>query len=121
MLAAAPYRGPDGLYVRLWDTVALGHARMVVTPEEEQERQPVISPRTGCALSADVRLDNRADLLAHLPNRLPPSASDAELILHAYEAWGVEAAAHLLGDFAFVLWDPRRRLQLCARDTRMAS
>jgi asparagine synthase (glutamine-hydrolysing) len=44
-------------------------------------------------------------------------ASDAELILRAYEVWGVDAAPRLLGDFAFAIWDPRRKQVVCARDT----
>ena len=117
MLAAAPYRGPDGMFIRLNEGVGLGHARMAVTPEETRERQPLMSPRTGCMLSADARLDNRADLLARLPDRPAPSASDAEISCLAYEAWGLDALARLLGDFAFVLWDPRCRRLVCARDT----
>ncbi|HET8625934.1 MAG TPA: asparagine synthase-related protein [Thermomicrobiales bacterium] len=117
MLAAAPYRGPDGLAVRAWGAIALGHAKMAVTPEEEDERQPLVSPRTGCAVIADVRLDNREELLARLPDRPAPGVSDAELLLRGYEAWSEELPARLLGDFAFALWDPRRRRLLCARDT----
>ncbi len=117
MLAAAPYRGPDGRYIRVDAPVGLGHARMVVTPEEEDKQQPLISPRTGCTLTADVRLDNRDELLARLPDRLSPATTDAELILRAYETWGTDAVPQLLGDFAFVLWDPRRQRLVCARDT----
>ena len=117
MLAAVPYRGPDGMWTRLFDTVALGHAKLSVTPEEEAERQPLLSPRTGCALIADARLDNRAELLAQLPDRPSPTVSDGELILRAYEAWGIDAPAHLLGDFAFAVWDPRHQRFVCARDT----
>lgn len=117
MLAAAPYRGPDGQFVRSFGPIALGHLKLAVTPEEELEQQPVVSPRTGSALIADARLDNRADLLSRLPERTPASASDAELILRAYEAWGLDALPRLLGDFAFVLWDARRQCMICARDT----
>ncbi len=117
MLAAAAYRGPDGLRVHLDGGLAMGHASMAVTPEDAQERQPVVSPRTGCVLSADARLDNRAELLAQLPDRPSSAAGDADLILRAYETWGLEFVTHLLGDFAFVLWDPRQRRLVCARDT----
>ena len=42
--------------------------------------------------------------------------ADAELILAAYARWGEDCPRHLVGDFAFALWDvPRRRL-FCARD-----
>jgi asparagine synthase (glutamine-hydrolysing) len=117
MLSAAAYRGPDGLHVLPLGPIVLGHARMVVTPEDERERQPIVSARTGFAIVADVRLDNRAELLGRLPDRPAPEAGDAELILRAYEAWGTEGFARLLGDFAAVIWDPRARRLLCVRDT----
>ncbi|HEY3110708.1 MAG TPA: asparagine synthase-related protein, partial [Chloroflexota bacterium] len=114
MLLAAPYRGPDGLLAWTSGSVGLGHARMAVTPEDELETQPLVSPRTGCVLVADARLDNRAELIALLGPAAP--CGDGELILRAYEAWGVDGAARLLGDFAFALWDPRHRRLVCARD-----
>ena len=117
MLAAAPYRGPDGSAVGLFGVAGLGHAKMAVTAEEERERQPLVSPRTGCAIVADARLDNRGELLGRLPDRVPADASDAELILRSYEGWGTGAPERLLGDFAFVVWDPRERRLVCARDT----
>lgn len=117
MLAAVPHRGIDGTWTHRDGAVALGYAKLAITPEEEDEVQPLVSPRTGCVLIADARLDNRAALLASLPSRLEPTVSDATLILYAYETWGVEAAARLLGDFAFVVWDPRHQRLVAARDT----
>lgn len=116
MLQAVPYRGPDGMQAQLFGAAALGYARMIVTPEEVDEVQPVVSPRTGCAIVADVRLDNRGDLLRSLPSSPRSESTDAELILLAYEAWGTEAPARLLGDFAFLIWDPRDRRVVAARD-----
>lgn len=117
MLAAIPYRGPDGSRTLRWESVALGHARFCVTPEDAAEAQPLVSPRTGCAIVADARLDNRSELLARLPGPVWPGVGDAELILRAYEEWGVTAIEGLLGDFAFVIWDPTRQCVVCARDT----
>jgi asparagine synthase (glutamine-hydrolysing) len=42
--------------------------------------------------------------------------TDAQLILHAYRAWGTACPEHLLGDFAFAIWDERARRLFCARD-----
>ena len=41
---------------------------------------------------------------------------DAELILKAYQTWGDDCVKHLLGDFAFAIWDDSRRRLFCARD-----
>jgi asparagine synthase (glutamine-hydrolysing) len=57
-------------------------------------------------ITANARLDARDD-----SNR-----SDAELILHAYEKWGDDCVKHLIGDFAFAIWDGRRQRYFCARD-----
>ena len=43
-------------------------------------------------------------------------APDVELILHAYSAFGKSFLDHLIGDFAFALWDGRGKKLICARD-----
>jgi asparagine synthase (glutamine-hydrolysing) len=115
MLEAIPYRGQDGLDGHVFGDVALGHASTIVLPEDAGVVQPIVSPRTGCAIVADVRLDNRDELLTLLRD-CPRTVSDAEIILRAYERWGTEAPKRLLGDFAFAIWDPARERIVCARD-----
>jgi asparagine synthase (glutamine-hydrolysing) len=56
-------------------------------------------------ICANARIDAHHDRL-----------TDAELILNAYETWGDDCVNHLLGDFAFAIWDERRRRLFCARD-----
>jgi asparagine synthase (glutamine-hydrolysing) len=120
MLAAVPYRGLDGSGTWHEASVALGHVKLAVTPEDAADRQPIVSQATGCVLVADVRLDNRQDLLGVFPD-LRASAgervSDAAIVLRAYEVWGEDSFARLLGDFALVIWDARRRCLVAARDT----
>src|SRR6185369_2630518 len=41
---------------------------------------------------------------------------DDELILHAYQKWGEDCVDHLIGDFAFAIWDERLERLFCARD-----
>ena len=70
---------------------------------------------TGCLIAADARIDYRDELCKAL--MLDPAAtSDPQLIVSAYLRWGDACLDHLLGDFAFALWDPRQKRLLCARD-----
>ena len=69
----------------------------------------------GLALAADVRLDDREALRDALGCR-KADVSDCELILRAYQRWGRDCPNRLLGDYAFALWDARRRILFCARD-----
>lgn len=70
------------------------------------------------ALVADARIDNRDDLFQIFGWRDRPASdvTDATLILAAYERWGMDCPQHLVGAFAFALWDSRTRSLFCARD-----
>ncbi len=64
-------------------------------------------------LTGNIRIDNGPELRQRLGLT---AGEDGELVLAAWERWGVECPAHLVGDFAFVLWDEGRRTLLAARD-----
>jgi asparagine synthase (glutamine-hydrolysing) len=117
VLAGLAPRGPDGSGIHAEGPLALGHALNATTPEGLAEPMPLRHPETGCVLVADARLDNREELLARLG--IDPAGrviGDGALILAAWLKWGPECPVHLLGDFAFVLWDPRGRKLFAARD-----
>ena len=75
-------------------------------------------PTAGLALAADARLDDRDGLCASLaiPVAERRRLGDEQLILRAWLRWGEDCPRQLLGDYAFALWDARRRLLFCARD-----
>lgn len=72
----------------------------------------------GCTLVADARIDDRDGLCDELGIPYPerPAMSDGDLILMAYGRWGEDSPNHLLGDYAFVVWNRRQRTLYCARD-----
>lgn len=112
LAATLAHRGPDG--VGLWHagTVGLAHLKLATTPALSRETWPLWAGHL--TLTADARLDNQPELRAVL--NLPHDASDGAIILAAYEKWGTRCAEHLLGDFAFTLWDARRHTLFAARD-----
>ena len=76
-----------------------------------------LHPDAGVAVLADARLDGRGlgDALGLGP-RERAECTDGDLILRAWLRWGRECPGHLLGDYAFVVWDAGKRLLFCARD-----
>ena len=103
-------------------TAAVGHHGLHTTPESAHEHFPLVCGPL--ALVADARVDNRVELLGRLGPRLRAlglvrdgrPVTDADLILAAYAEWGEGSAEHLIGDFAFAVWDAERRSLFCARD-----
>ncbi|NBB87139.1 MAG: asparagine synthase (glutamine-hydrolyzing) [Bacteroidetes bacterium] len=118
MVDAMAHRGPDGLSTWHEGALALGHAMLQTTPESLHETQPLVHRRGDLVLTADARIDNRDDLIRALRPPRPDGRpiTDAELILAAYEKWGADCPKHLLGAFAFALWDAREHRLFCARD-----
>lgn len=64
----------------------------------------------------DVRLDDTDNLINKLDLNLTQIYTDNELVLAAYRKWGQDCATHLLGDFAFAIWDGDKQELSCYRD-----
>jgi asparagine synthase (glutamine-hydrolysing) len=112
------HRGPDGSGIWTGGAAGLGHLAFHTTPESVHERQPLASDDGNLHLTLDGRVDNRAELLADLRAKgfEPRDDTDAELVLQAYRCWAEDCPVHLIGDFAFAIWDAPARRLFCARD-----
>jgi len=110
-------RGPDSQTFWQEGAVGLGHALLATTPSALFEPMPFRDSASGCVITADARIDNREELIAALGINIEGKfVGDGELILRAYLKWGNACPEHLLGDFAFALWNPQKRELFCARD-----
>ena len=111
------FRGPDAQTTWTEGPVGFGHALLRTTYESKDEQQPC-SLDGSVWITADARVDARLELVQELRRggEVSEALPDVALILHAYHAWGDECVQHLLGDFAFAVWDGRRRRLFCARD-----
>jgi asparagine synthase (glutamine-hydrolysing) len=114
-LDAIDHRGPDGCGSWRDGPVALGHQQLQSTPESRVDDQPY---RDGdLVVTADARLDNRDELFGALdifPTGGP--VPDSHLLLEAYREWGAHCVDHLVGAFAFAVWDEAAGQLFCARD-----
>lgn len=115
MLDTINHRGPDGRDAWCDDKIALGHQQLQSTPEARFDQQPY--REDGQVITGDFRIDNREELLGKLsfstsPERIP----DSQILLRAYQRWGRKCVDHLIGAFAFVIWDADTETVFCARD-----
>ena len=118
MTLPASQLGPDGINYLYQGNIGLAYLAFNTTPESLLETQPLRSEEGRYLLVADARIDNRPELLPILRTYLPNKAiqTDPDIILAAYRRWGVEAPTHLIGDFAFVIWDATNQELFAARD-----
>jgi asparagine synthase (glutamine-hydrolysing) len=117
MLRAQGLYGQDSAHWRS-GPIAIGRRIYRHLPEDAFDRRPILSPCGTLALVADVRIDNRGELASAL-GIAPPDARrlcDSELVMRGWLAWGEELFRHLVGDYAFALWDSARERLLLARD-----
>ncbi|HYJ81622.1 MAG TPA: asparagine synthase-related protein [Allosphingosinicella sp.] len=98
---------------------AAGRCLYRLLPEDDLDRQPVAGEDGRFLLVADLRIDNRDELISSLSlgTAAAPGLSDSALLLRGWLAWGRGLLERMIGDFAFALWDGRDRTLLLARDT----
>src|SRR6187551_2486789 len=101
--------GPDGTHHYRAGAVALGHFLLRSTAQTAGVGQPLVSHDGGFVVVFDGRLDNRAELASRLRLSDEPAASDAQIVLAAYQEWGRGCPAKLDGEYVFALWEAAER------------
>src|SRR5262245_10308987 len=114
------HRGPDdsGLYQSTDRRVVLAHRRLSIVDLSPAGHQPMTNEDGTIWITFNGEIYNHLEQRALLVARghIFKSRTDTEVIVHAYEEFGVSWVARLDGMFAFALWDARRRELLIARD-----
>ncbi|MBW4446580.1 MAG: lasso peptide isopeptide bond-forming cyclase [Spirirestis rafaelensis WJT71-NPBG6] len=118
MVDILTHRGPDRADIWVDGAVGFGHRMLWTTPESLLEELPFANSTGDLIITSDARIDNRHELISELDfNNCPPDKiTDSQLILAAYQKWKESCPEHLLGDFAFAIWDKRQQSLFCARD-----
>jgi len=121
MTASLHHRGPDGdgFWADPEAGVAVGHRRLAIVDLSDAGRQPMLSHGERLVISYNGEIYNFRDLrqeLGGLGHRFR-GHSDTEVMLAAFEAFGIEAAlAKFAGMFAVGMWDRRQRVLHLIRD-----
>ncbi len=117
MIDAIRHRGPDAQGVFADETAGLGHARLSII-DVAHGQQPMANGDQTIWLSFNGEIFNYVELRAELIARGHRfrTDSDTEVIIRMYEAYGADCVQRFNGDFAFALWDSRRKQFMLARD-----
>jgi asparagine synthase (glutamine-hydrolysing) len=110
----APY-GPDDASSYSKDNITIVYHSFHTTKESRRETQPHVTA-SGAILTWDGRLDNRAGLTQQLRDVVAAASTDVEIVAAAYESWGTDCLAMLIGDWALSLWEPHTRSLILAKD-----
>ncbi len=110
------HRGPDGSGICVDGQVALGHRRLAIVELSEAGAQPMLDGSAALVFNGEIyNHDELRDELRRLGFTFR-GHSDTEVILGAYQAWGIDCLQRFNGMFAFILHDRRRRRIVAARD-----
>ncbi len=114
------HRGKDNLSVQIINNQhgALAHNRLSLLDLSTQGNQPMVNETKQIFLSFNGEIYNYKELRLQLieMGHVFISNSDAEVVLHGYEAWNVQVLQRLNGMFAFIIYDDTAQHFFIARD-----
>ncbi len=118
MAQTLSHRGPDQDGFFCCDQVSLGHRRLSIIDLSENGRQPMFNEDGSVVVVFNGEIYNFAELRRELQARghVFSSLADTEVIIHAYEEWGLDSIDRLRGMFGYALYDLNRKRLLLVRD-----
>src|SRR5467141_205182 len=116
------HRGPDGagLWISPDGRVGLGHRRLAIIDLSEAAAQPMSNEDGSLWIAFNGEIYNHAEIRSELEelggHLWKTNHSDTEVILHAFEQWGIDCIHKFRGMFAIALWDTNQRQLWLIRD-----
>lgn len=117
MVAMLRHRGPDAAACASGGPASLGHTRLSIV-DLVGGAQPMSTADGTLIITFNGEIFNHPELRAELSacGRHFTTRSDTEVILHAYAEWGEACVHRMNGQWAFAIWDTRRRQLFLSRD-----
>jgi len=116
------HRGPDGagMFVSPDRRLGLGFRRLAIIDLSERAMQPMSNEDGTLWVVFNGEIYNHAQIRSELEelggHRWKTDHSDTEVILHAFEQWGINCVQKFRGMFAIALWDTKQRQLWLIRD-----
>ncbi|MBK9737019.1 MAG: asparagine synthase (glutamine-hydrolyzing) [Saprospiraceae bacterium] len=117
MTDSLQHRGPDGEGFYINQNIGLGHRRLSIIDLDTGD-QPIYNEDKTIAIVFNGEIYNYIELRNELKTMGHQfrTSSDTEVIVHAYEQWGVKCLQKFNGCWAFALWDENINQLFIARD-----
>ena len=122
MLNGIKHRGPDDrgeekILSKKGLNVYLGHQRLSIIDPGPGGHQPMSNDDSSLWISTNSEIYNYKELKKELGHNYSfRTKSDTEVLLKAYEAWGIDCLEKLRGMFAFAIYDIKNKKLILARD-----
>ena len=116
------HRGPDGAetWVSPDGRIGLGFRRLAIIDLSSAANQPMANADGSIHLIFNGEIYNHAEIRRELEAiggyAWRTDHADSEVIVHAYEQWGIDCLERFRGMFAIALWDARNRALWLVRD-----
>ena len=111
-------RGPDDEGVYIDSTVSLGHSRLSIIDLSPKGHQPMCNEDETIWLTFNGEIYNFGEIREDLikAGHSFKSHTDSEVIIHAYEQYGLECLHRFNGMWAFCIYDKKRNQLILSRD-----
>jgi len=120
MRDALTHRGPDdaGVYLDEKLGVGLGHRRLSILDLSSLGHQPMSNDTESIWITYNGEVYNFIDIKKELVNKGYnfKSNTDTEVLIKAYEEWGINCVHKFIGMFALAIWDSREKKLYLLRD-----
>ena len=115
------HRGPDdfGLWLSKDKFVGFGHRRLSIIDVSKSASQPMSNEDSSKWIVFNGEIYNHFEIrpeLERLGHKFKTDHSDTEVLLHAFEEWGINCIEKFRGMFAFAIWDDIKKELWIARD-----
>lgn len=117
MCDSIAHRGPDDKGYYFGENVTLGHTRLSII-DLGSGHQPIHNENEDVWVVFNGEIYNYRELTTLLRKKGHSfyTDSDTEVIMHAYEEYGLKFVEQLDGMFSLAIWDERKRCLILARD-----
>ena len=111
------HRGPDAQGFFIEQNIGLGHRRLAIIDRSEKANQPFCFQER-YVMVFNGQLYNYLELRTELEQNgyCFSSSSDTEVLISAYDAWGIKCLDRFNGMWSFVIYDKQEQQLFCARD-----